>query len=371
MKKTLLFIALFTAFLGYSQTYNNANGYYLSELIVSISGADSPDEFIELRGPANEALPAGTYFIAIEGDGESGNLGKVEEVLDLSGLTFGANGYLTITFTGSTYEGNFVAASANYTETNITDYDGDIIDYSASYMLISATANPDNVVVDADQDGEFDATGDHTTWNIYDSVSSLDDDGSLEFGYAQMNVTTNYDTNPSIFKFPAGSSVISCNDEEGGSSVNVYYIGRQGESTGYSPVSDWMAGQTNSGSEKPFWTFSGTEAKNVPNSLSGTTLEASSIGGPNFDPEDDATASVNDFFSSKISVYPNPANEFVKISSELEINNVEVYNLLGKRIISTAKLVDNTLNVSSLSSGVYLIKLTSGEAVASKKLIIK
>ena len=68
-------------------------------------------------------------------------------------------------------------------------------------------------------------------------------------------------------------------------------------------------------------------------------------------------------------LYPNPANEFVKISSSVDINKVEIYNLLGKKVISTSKLTNNNLDVSSLSKGVYLMKLTSGESVASRKLI--
>ncbi len=367
MKKTLLFILLFVSFLNYAQTYNNTNGYYISELIASISGTDSPDEFIELRGPANSALPANTYFVVIEGDGESSSVGKVKEVLDVSGLTFGANGFLTITFGGSSYEGNFVAASNNYTETQVTGYDGDLMDYSASYLLISASSDPNNVNVDSNKDGEFDATGDHTSWNIYDSVSSLDDDGT-EFGYAQMNITTNYDTTPGIFNFPSSSAVISCNDTAT-SSVNIYYIARQGTSTGYSPVSDWMAGQTNSSSTRPFWKFSGSDEKNVPDALSGTTLEASTFGGPNLDPEDDATASREDLFSSKVNLSPNPTNGFINILTSEKISSIEIYNIIGKRVLSVSNFQNNKIDISNLSKGMYMMKLRSGALTATKKII--
>ena len=82
-----------------------------------------------------------------------------------------------------------------------------------------------------------------------------------------------------------------------------------------------------------------------------------------------ATASVDDVFASKVSVYPNPANEFVTISSAVEMNKVEVYSLLGKKVMSSAKLNNNDLDISSLSTGIYILKLTSGNAVATKKLI--
>lgn len=83
------------------------------------------------------------------------------------------------------------------------------------------------------------------------------------------------------------------------------------------------------------------------------------------------TASVDDVFTSKTAIYPNPASQFVNISSELEISKVDIYNLLGKKVMSTDTLNNNVLEVSNLSSGIYMMKLVSGNLVASKKLIIK
>lgn len=83
------------------------------------------------------------------------------------------------------------------------------------------------------------------------------------------------------------------------------------------------------------------------------------------------TASVDDVFTSKTAIYPNPASQFVNISSELEINKVDIYNLLGKKVMTTDTLNNNVLEVSNLSSGIYMMKLVSGNLVASKKLIIK
>jgi hypothetical protein len=80
-------------------------------------------------------------------------------------------------------------------------------------------------------------------------------------------------------------------------------------------------------------------------------------------------STVNDIFSSKVRIYPNPANELVTISSSLEINKVEVYSLIGKKVITDSNLNNNNLDVSSLAKGVYMMKLTSGASVATKKLI--
>jgi hypothetical protein len=84
-----------------------------------------------------------------------------------------------------------------------------------------------------------------------------------------------------------------------------------------------------------------------------------------------ATASVNDVFSSKISIYPNPANEFVQISTSETITGVEVYNLIGKKVISSSKLTNNKIDVSNLSKGVYILKVMSNDLVGSRKIIIE
>jgi|TARA_B110000902_G_scaffold76379_1_gene90827 hypothetical protein len=86
---------------------------------------------------------------------------------------------------------------------------------------------------------------------------------------------------------------------------------------------------------------------------------------------EDSTASVNDIFSSKISIYPNPANEFVQISTSETITGVEVYNLIGKKVISSSKLTNNKIDVSNLSKGVYVLKVMSNDLVGSRKIIIE
>jgi len=84
-----------------------------------------------------------------------------------------------------------------------------------------------------------------------------------------------------------------------------------------------------------------------------------------------ATASVNDVFSSKISIYPNPAKEFVQISTNKTITGIEIYNLIGKKVISSSKLTKNKIDVSNLSKGVYVLKVMSNDLVGSRKIVIE
>jgi hypothetical protein len=68
-------------------------------------------------------------------------------------------------------------------------------------------------------------------------------------------------------------------------------------------------------------------------------------------------------------VYPNPATSIIKVDdSNFSLKNIEVFNLLGKKLIVTTK---NQLNVKNLVSGVYVIKVEDNDGNIAKKRIIK
>ena len=81
----------------------------------------------------------------------------------------------------------------------------------------------------------------------------------------------------------------------------------------------------------------------------------------------------SDFSKSKVSVYPNPFNENLNISTE-NGGVVHFYDLSGK-LVSTSVLMKgtNSLNKSSLAKGVYIyqIRNTIGEILSSGKVIKK
>lgn len=83
----------------------------------------------------------------------------------------------------------------------------------------------------------------------------------------------------------------------------------------------------------------------------------------------DATASTNDVLASKFNTFPNPANDVVQIVSSLEINKVEMYNVLGKKVTTYFNQHNNNVDISSLSKGIYVLKITSGQSTITKKII--
>lgn len=80
------------------------------------------------------------------------------------------------------------------------------------------------------------------------------------------------------------------------------------------------------------------------------------------------TSSVKDnLTSSDITIYPNPANQIININSEKSIDNVTIYNSIGRVVKTATSLgINPTIDISQLDKGYYIvnIKTTDGENVA-------
>jgi len=79
------------------------------------------------------------------------------------------------------------------------------------------------------------------------------------------------------------------------------------------------------------------------------------------------TASTEDVFSNKFSVYPNPSSDVLNIRTNEPIDKVELYNTIGQLIV--AKKTTN-INISSINRGVYILKIYSGKRIVTKKVMI-
>ena len=86
----------------------------------------------------------------------------------------------------------------------------------------------------------------------------------------------------------------------------------------------------------------------------------------------DITLTTGQFNLSEFSISPNPAKgNFVNITSTgLGAIQASVFDILGKQVINAA-VSNGRLDVSPLNTGVYIVKLTQGEATTTKKLIIQ
>ncbi|MEO1032199.1 MAG: lamin tail domain-containing protein [Bacteroidota bacterium] len=97
-------------------------------------------------------------------------------------------------------------------------------------------------------------------------------------------------------------------------------------------------------------------------------------GGALFSPnsENDSTLSTGNVNAVTFSIYPNPTDTgFVTIESpNSDAINVQVFDILGKQV-KHEMLTNNTLSVSDLRAGIYIVKITQNDASTTKKLVIR
>lgn len=72
-----------------------------------------------------------------------------------------------------------------------------------------------------------------------------------------------------------------------------------------------------------------------------------------------------------VTVYPNPTRGDVKIASE-NIQKVTVFNMFGQLILETeVNGNETTLHMNGLSAGVYMVKITTSNGVATRNVIVE
>jgi hypothetical protein len=62
----------------------------------------------------------------------------------------------------------------------------------------------------------------------------------------------------------------------------------------------------------------------------------------------------------------------VNVQADTSIDNIEFYNVLGQRVIDqNINAMSSQIDINGLASGVYLMRVTSGELTATYRVIKK
>ncbi|GEQ87061.1 hypothetical protein ULMS_25690 [Patiriisocius marinistellae] len=84
----------------------------------------------------------------------------------------------------------------------------------------------------------------------------------------------------------------------------------------------------------------------------------------------DGVLGLGDNNISNITIYPNPANTQLNISNA-DNSTIEIYNILGQVMMTKSNIsLNEALNVSQLVTGTYLVKISNGTTITTKKFII-
>lgn len=87
-----------------------------------------------------------------------------------------------------------------------------------------------------------------------------------------------------------------------------------------------------------------------------------------------STGAVYDAMFSNLMVYPNPTIDSFQISLDTETINdftIQVFNILGKKVLEKVNFNSRTIDISFLESGIYLLKISKENQHKTLKLIKK
>ena len=85
----------------------------------------------------------------------------------------------------------------------------------------------------------------------------------------------------------------------------------------------------------------------------------------------DTNLSTDDFGLSQVSVYPNPVSDVlnIKVPSNIVLNEAMLFDALGRKVNVSNN--NGVINVSDLSSGIYILNIETSVGELSKKIIIE
>lgn len=83
-----------------------------------------------------------------------------------------------------------------------------------------------------------------------------------------------------------------------------------------------------------------------------------------------STVGLDDYQVSLITIYPNPAKNIVSFEKIENLKEITLVDITGKRLENySIDYLNNTINVSSLTTGVYFIRFKTDTGILSKKII--
>lgn len=85
----------------------------------------------------------------------------------------------------------------------------------------------------------------------------------------------------------------------------------------------------------------------------------------------DGVVGIEDFGVTGLNYFPTPAENVLYITSEQQIRSVVVYNVLGQQVLDTRSFNSGKMDVSGLSSGSYMFRVTFESGITENFKVLK
>ncbi len=313
------------------------------------TGGTAPNTTVYVR------LAAGLGVNAYSGDVTASSTGASNQTLSVEGNVYGsATNSLVIT---GAFDGPLTGGTPKGVEIYVLKNIADLSLFGISSVTNGGGSNGSNV--------EFTFPAGAVTAGTFIYVASEAPGFTSFFGFAPTYTTgvVNINGDDAIELYENGQIIdtfgtVDCDPNATGTTCPEW-----------DHLDGWGYRNSNTGPDGTFvlanWTFSG------PNNLeNGTTNAACTSPFPIGTYMN--TLSVNDLSTSEFKIYPNPTSAgFVNITSNTaDAMAVTVYDVLGKKVLNET-VSNNRLNVSTLNSGIYIMKISQNNATVTKKLVIK
>ena len=70
-------------------------------------------------------------------------------------------------------------------------------------------------------------------------------------------------------------------------------------------------------------------------------------------------------------IYPNPANDYINVVSKNKINRLEIYDVIGKKLLEEEGLNISRISLPMSNPGIYILRLYSESGTENHKIIKK
>lgn len=81
------------------------------------------------------------------------------------------------------------------------------------------------------------------------------------------------------------------------------------------------------------------------------------------------TLGLEDISNNSITVYPNPVKDVLTIEANTALKRIMVYSIDGSKVLTVKNIKNNSIDLSTLTSGMYLLKIETNKGSEFKKLI--